>query len=306
MHVFVTGGSGHIGSAVVAELLDNGHSVVALARSDTSAAAVGAAGAEVRRGTIDDPAVLRQAALDADGVTHLAYHHDFSDSAAAAAVDLAAVRALGSGLENSGKPLVITSGTLLFAGLPGGRAATERDTGEGGPRIDSENAAVALAERGVRTSVVRLAPIVHSELDRHGFAVRLIDVARDTGVSAYVDDGRNRWPAVHTRDAARLFRLALESAPGSSRLHGVADLGIPFADIADAIARRLELPTTALTADDAVAHFGFLGTLVALDNPADNALTREALDWTPTGPGLLADLQEPHYFAAHPAPEGVR
>jgi nucleoside-diphosphate-sugar epimerase len=298
MRVFVTGGSGHIGSALVAELLDNGHSVVALARSDSPAAAVAEAGAEVRRGTIDDAEVLRQAALDADGVIHLAYHHDFSDSAAAAAVDLAAVRALGSGLENSGKPLVITSGTLLFAGLAGGRSATERDTGERGPRIDSENAAIALAERGVRSSVVRLAPVVHSELDRHGFVVRLIDIARATGVSAYVGDGRNRWPAVHTRDAARLFRLALESAPGGWRPHGVADLGIAFREIAHALAQRLDVPTASISADDAAEHFGFLGALVGLDNPTDNALTRETLGWTPTHPGLLADLREPHYFAA--------
>lgn len=214
MRVFVTGASGHLGSAVVPELVRSGHHVVGLARSDTSAAALSAAGAQVHRGDLDDPAGLAAAAAAADGVIHLAFKHDAmaaGDYEGAVAADLRVVEALGHALAGTGKPLVGTSGTLGFAGL--GRILTEADTLGTGPRVDAENAVVALAERGIRSSVVRLTPTVHSALDHHGFIPALISVARRSGVAAYVGDGANRWPAVHTLDAARLYRLALESAP---------------------------------------------------------------------------------------------
>jgi nucleoside-diphosphate-sugar epimerase len=296
MHVFVTGATGHIGSAVVTELHEAGYQVTGLARSDEAAAALTARGVNAHRGDLDDLDGLRAAAAAADGVIHLAYRHDFdNDFVAAAQTDLRAVEAMGEELVGSDRPLVNTSGTLLLALVAPGRVATENDTAEAGPRIDSENATIAMAERGVRSSVIRLSPLVHSTLDHHGFAHRLIDIARETGVSAYIGDGSNRWPAVHTLDAARLYRLALEKAPAGTRLHGVADEGVPFRDIAGVIGRHLNLPVAGISAEEA-GHFGFLSLFASLDNPTSNALTQKVLDWNSEGPGLIEDLDEGHYF----------
>lgn len=297
MDVFVTGASGHIGSAVVTELLEAGHQVTGLARSDKSAAALTAMGAKPHRGDLEDLDSLRVAAAAADGVIHLAYRHDDFDIdfVGAAQTDLRAVEAMGEELVGSDRPFVNTSGTLLLALVAQGRVATENDAAESGPRIDSENATIALAERGVRSSVIRLSPLVHSMLDHHGFTHRLIDIAREKGVSAYVGEGSNRWPAVHTLDAAHLYRLALEKAPAGTRLHGVADEGVPFRDIAGVIGRHLNLPVVSISAEEA-GHFGFLSLFASLDNPTSNALTQKVLDWHPEHPGLLADLAEGHYF----------
>ena len=297
MHVFVTGPTGHIGSAVVAELLDAGHQVTGLARSDQGAAALQAAGATARRGDLDDLDGLRDAAAASDGVIHLAFKHDFDDFAGAAETDLRAVEAMGEALVGSDRPFVITSGTLLLALIGQGGVGTEQDTLPGGPRVDSENAVIALAERGVRSLVIRLAPLVHSNLDHNGFAHHLINTARDTGVSGYIGDGSNRWPGIHTLDAARMYRLALENAPAGTRLHGVADEGVPFRDIAGVIGRHLNVPTASIAAEDA-GHFGFLALFASLDNPTSNALTQKVLDWQPERPGLIEDLDEGHYFGA--------
>jgi nucleoside-diphosphate-sugar epimerase len=296
MRVFVTGASGHIGSALVPDLQAAGHDVVGLARSDDAAATLQALGAEVHRGDLDDVDNLRHAAAAADGVIHLAFKHDFSDYAGAAATDLRAVLAIGETLQSTDKPFVVTSGTLLLARAAPGRLGTEYDAVDGGPRIDSENATIALAERGVRSSVVRLPPLVHSSLDHHGFAHWMIDIARDKGVSAYVGDGSQRWPAVHTLDAARLYRLALEAAPPGTRLHGVGDEGVPVRNIAEVIGHHLGLPVTSIPSENATEHFGFLGTLLVLDNPTSNGRTRELLHWEPVQPGLLDDLDAGHYF----------
>jgi nucleoside-diphosphate-sugar epimerase len=300
MRVFVTGASGHLGSAVVPELLAAGHEVVGLARSDAAAAAIDKLGAQVRRGDLDDLDLLRNEAAAADGVIHLAFRHDLmatGDMTGAAESDLQALRAIAAGSE--GKPLVNTSGTAMFALMANlGRPATEQDTLSGGYRIDSENFVAGLAADGIRSSSIRLTPTVHSSLDRHGFITGVIAAARKAGFSAYVGDGANRWPAVHTLDAARLYRLALEGAPAGSRLHAVDDEGVPFAEIAEAVGRNLGLPVRSITPDQAGAHFGFLGQMVQLDNPASSALTRELLGWAPTHPGLLADLDEGHYFRA--------
>ena len=297
MHVFVTGATGHIGSAVVAELLKAGHQVTGLARSDKSAAALTAKGAQAHRGDLDDLDGLRTAAAAADGVIHLAYRHDFdNDFVGAAETDLRVVTAMGEVLAGSDRPLVNTSGTLLLAGVAQGRTATENDAAEGGPRIDSENAVIALADRGVRSSVIRLSPLVHSTLDHHGFAHRLIDIAREKGVSAYIGDGANRWPGVHTLDAARLYRLAVEAAPAGTRLHGVADEGVPFREIAAVIGRHLDLPVVSISAEQAYEHFGFLSVFGSLDNPTSSALTQKVVDWHPDGPGLIEDLAAGHYF----------
>jgi nucleoside-diphosphate-sugar epimerase len=297
MRVFVTGASGHIGSPVVAELLESGHTVVGLARSDQSAAKLTAAGAKVLRGDLDDTDGLAKAATDSDGVIHLAFKHEAmrsGDYGSAIEADLRALAVIGEALAGTGKPLVSTSGTLMVAGL--GRTATENDTRESGPRVDAENAVIALADRGVRPAVVRLPPTVHSSLDHHGFIPMLIGIAREKGMAGYVGDGANRWNAGHTLDAAHLYRLALESAPAGSRLHAVGDEGVPFRDIAENIAGHLGVQAVSITPEDATGHFGFLGPLVAMDAPVSSALTQELLGWKPTHPGLIEDLDEGHYF----------
>ncbi|HEX4213606.1 MAG TPA: SDR family oxidoreductase [Candidatus Dormibacteraeota bacterium] len=296
MRVFVTGASGHIGSALIPELIEAGHQVVGLARSDRSADAVTALGAAVHRGDLDDLNGLREAAAASDGVIHLAFKHDFGDYAGSAATDLRAIETIGAALEGSGRPLVVTSGTLMLAMLGLGRVGTEDDSAPAGPRIDSENTTVALGERGVRSSVIRLSPLVHSSLDHHGFSHVLINTAREKGVSAYVGDGSNRWPGVHTLDAVRLYRLALEAAPAGTRLHGVADEGVPFRSIAEVIGRHLNVPVVSIPAEEAEGHFGFLGALVQLDNPTSSRRTGELLGWTPEHAGLIEDLDAGHYF----------
>jgi nucleoside-diphosphate-sugar epimerase len=300
MRVFVTGASGWIGSAVVPELLGAGHQVLGLARSDSSAAALTAAGAEVHRGALDDLDSLRAGAAASDGVIHLAFIHDFSDYEAAAQTDRRAIETLGAALEGSDRPLVIASGIL---GLATGRLATERDAGDrdsaAGPRIAGAQATLALAARGVRSSVLRLPPSVHGEGD-HGFVATLVAIARAKGVSGYIGDGSNHWPAVHRLDAARLFRLALETAPAGSVLHGVADEGVPVRDLAEVIGRHLNLPVVSISPEDAGAHFGWLGAFLAADAPASSALTQEEMGWHPAQPGLIADLDEGHYFQTTP------
>jgi nucleoside-diphosphate-sugar epimerase len=297
MRVFVTGASGFVGSAVVPELIGAGHEVVGLARSDAAAAALAAAGAEVRRGDLTDLDSLRSGAAGVDGVVHLAFVHDFSNMAESGRTDLHAIEALGTELEGSDRPLVVTSGTGLIAP---GRVATERDAADasapGAHRAPSEALTLALADRGVRSSLVRLAASVHDEGD-HGFVPVLIARAREKGVSGYAGDGANRWPAVHRRDAARLFRLALEHAPAGSVLHGVGDEGIPTRTIAETIARRLDIPAVSIPADDVARHFGWLGAFFAADIPASSALTRELLGWEPTHPGLVEDLDSSDYFS---------
>ena len=297
MRVFVTGATGYIGSAIVRELLATGHQVVGLARSDTAAAALKAADAKVHRGALDDLDSLRDGAAAADGVIHLAFNNvsETTDFAASAQIDLRAVETLGAALEGTGKPFVITSGTLLLASL--GRLGTEEDVADLAlPRVASENAVIAFARRGVRSSVVRLAPSVHGEGDKHGFVPSLIGIARAKGVSAFVGDGSNRWPAVHRLDAARLFRLAAEAAPAGSRLHGAGEEGVPFRQIAEAIGRQLKLPVVSVAAENTGDHFGFLSDFVSFDNPTSSTLTQELLGWRPEGPTLIADIEQGHYF----------
>ncbi len=301
MRVFVTGASGHIASAVIPELLANGHEVLGLARSDSAAEAVAALGAEVRRGELDDLDGLRDAASGADGVVHLAFKHealrtgDFLDAVAS---DMAATQAIGGTLEGTGKPFVTTGGTLMLAlGGVSGRPGTEDDQLSGGPRTDAANYAIGLAGHGVRSSVVRLPPLVHSDLDHHGFTTALIELAREHGSAAYVGDGANRWPAAHTRDVAALYRLAVEQAPPGSTLHGVGDEGIAFKRIAETIAAELGVGTRSVTAEQAPDALGFLTPFAGLDNPTSNAKTRALLGWKPTHPGWVEDVRAGHYFA---------
>lgn len=301
MRVFVTGASGHIASAVIPELLAHGHRVVGLARSERAAHAVAGLGAEVRRGDLDDLDGLSEAAADADGVIHLAFKHEAmrsGDLLGAVAADAAAIEAIGEALAGTGKPFVGTGGTLMLAmGGIRGRDGTEDDVMPGGPRVDAENALIALATKGVRASQVRLAPLVHSELDHHGFTPSLIGFAREHSCAAHVGDGANRWPAVHTRDVAVLYRLALEAAPAGSRLHGVADGGIPFKVLAETIATQLGVPTRSVTPEQAPEYLGFLSYIAHLDNPSSNRRTRELLGWEPTHPGWVADVRAGHYFS---------
>ncbi len=299
MKVFVTGATGYIGSAVVRELLTAGHQVLGLARSDAAAARLASAGAEVHRGALDDLNSLYDGARAADSVIHLAFSNisETTDFAAACQADLRTVETIGAALEGSGKPFVVTSGTLGLAMLGLGRLGTEEDVPDPAvPRIASENATITLAERGVRSSVVRLAPSVHGKGDKAGFVSTLISIARAKGISAFVGDGSNRWPAVHRLDAARLFRLAAESAPAGSRLHGAGEEGVPFREIAEAIGRQLKLPVVNVAAEEAGNHFSFLSTFVSADNPTSSAWTRQRLGWLPQGPGLIADIEQGHYF----------
>ena len=300
MRVFVTGASGHIGSALLPELIQAGHQVTGLARSDDAAARIEALGAQVRRGALSDPDGIAAAAAAADGVIHLAFDHGAmrtGDFAGAIDTDQHVLQAVAAALTGSGRPMVVTSGTLLLtrAGISG-RALTERDFATDGPRVEAENMVIELAGSGVRSSIVRLPPIVHSDLDHHGFAHVLIGIARDRGVSGYVGDGANRWPSVHTLDAARVFRLALEQAAPGSRLHAVAEEGVPFREIAAAIGRGLGVPTESVSAGDAAGRFAFLGGFVGLDNPTSSDLTRKELGWEPAHPGLIDDLEHGHYL----------
>nr|WP_090275300.1 SDR family oxidoreductase [Mycolicibacterium komanii]CRL68098.1 NAD-dependent epimerase/dehydratase [Mycolicibacterium komanii] len=297
MRVFVTGASGHIGSLVVRELLDHGHQVSGLARSDAGAEAVERAGAQVIRGTLDDLDVLAKAAGESDGVIHLAFKHDFNDYGGAVEADVRAVRAIGTALAGSGKPFVNTSGTAVLATGSSSTLATEQIVPPSeAPRVPSENATLALADQGVRASFIRLAPTVHGPTDRHGFIPTLIENARKTGQAIYIGDGTNRWPAVHNVDAARLYRLAVESAPAGSRMHGAAEEGIPFRDIAEAIGKQLDVPAVSVTVEEASEQLAFIGWIASLDNPTSSAITRQLLGWTPEQPTLLEDLSAGHYF----------
>jgi len=291
MRVFLTGATGFIGSAVIQELLGAGHQVLGLTRSDEGAQKLAAAGVEVHRGTLEDLDSLRRGAEAADGVIHLAFIHDFSQYQKAAAVDHRAIETLGAALAGSQRPLVVTAG---LAGLSTGRLSTEQDVPAGVGRT-SEPAALALVAQGVRASVVRLASSVHDAGDQ-GFVPYLIGLARQKGESAYVGEGLNRWPAVHRRDAAQLFRLALEQGQAGARYHGAADEGIPFRDLAALIGRHLNVPVVSKPVEQAADHFGWMGSFAGMDMAASSTLTQQWLNWHPTHPGLLADLEQGHYF----------
>ena len=303
MKVFLTGASGHVGTVVVSELLTAGHEVIGLARSDTSAQLLVKAGAKAHRGSLDDMESLTAGAQDADGVIHLAFKHDVAFSGnmvGAAEADMKALTALAKALEDTSKPLVGVNGTLAYGVAHPGHTTIETDMLPSGPRITSENFIIGLAAKNVRSSVVRLAPTVHGPLDNAvGFIPTLIRVARDKGFSAYIGDGLNRWPAVHERDAAKLFRLAVESAPAGSRLHAVHDQGIAFKDIAEAIGNILNLPMKRITLDEAHKHFGHLAYFVSVDNPTSSQMTQELLTWEPAQLRLIDDLNKGHYFHAN-------
>lgn len=295
MRVFVTGASGWVGAAIVDELIAAGHSVLGLARSDSAAAVIAARGAEVQRGTLDELAVLQQAAAECDAVIHTGFLHDFSRFAESCELDRRAILAMGEVLKGSAQPLLVTGG---MATLAEGRIATENDlprpASSAYPR-SSETTAAELAARGVRAATVRLPPSVFGEGD-HGFVPHLVALAREKGIAAYIDDGSNRWPSVHRRDAARVYRLALEHGVPASTFHAVADEGMAFRQIAERIAQGLNLPAMSLPPQDAAAHFGWFAGFAAFDVPASSALTRAKLAWEPTQASLMEELALPHYF----------
>ena len=304
MRIFVTGASGWIGSAVVPELIGAGHEVVGLGRSDESAAALTAAGADVVRGGLDDLDVLGSTAAASDGVIHLAFKHELAFTGnfeGAADADGQAIEVFGEALAGSERPFLIASGTL---GVAPGRVATEHDFPDldsphfaGGPRMRAINARTTLdlASRGVRSSVVRLPPTNHGDGD-NGFMAFLVNIAREKGVSGYIGDGTSRWPAVHRLDSARVFHLGVEQAPAGSVLHAVADEGVPIRDIAEVIGRHLDVPVVSVSPEDAPGHFSWLAGFLGLDSPAASTITRELLGWEPAQPGLIADLDQGHYF----------
>jgi len=310
MRIFVTGASGWIGSAVVPELIGAGHQVVGLARSDASAAALTAAGAAVHRGTLDDLDGLRSAAAASDGVIHLAFKHDLAfsgDFQGAADADRRAVETFGEALAGSDRPLVIASGLL---GLAPGRVATEQDghgpdaavaAFGGGPQARWETAefTLSLATQGVRSSIVRLPPTNHGDGD-NGFMATLVGIAREKGAAGFIGDGANRWPAVHRLDSARLFRLAVETAPAGSTLHAVADEGVPIREVAEVTSRHLDVPAVSISPEDAGEHFSWLAGFIGLDSHASGAQTHESMGWRPTQPGLIEDLEQGHYFRGSP------
>src|ERR1700722_4531761 len=297
MRVFVTGSTGFVGSAVVQELIDAGHQVTGLARSDAGAKSLAATGAKVQQGDLEDLDGLRRGAAASDGVIHTAFIHDFSNFMHSCAVEEPSIQTLAAELVGSGRPLVVTSGVALLAP---GRVATEEIApparSESYPRV-SEATAVAAAAEGVRASTVRLAPSVHGDGD-HGFVPRLIAIAREKGVSAYIGYGLNRWPGVHRLDAANLYRLTLEKGDAGASYHGIAEEGVPTHEIAEVIGKRLNLPVISKAPADAAEHFGFLGYFFGADMPASSKLTQERLGWRPKQQGLIADLDHPRYFQA--------
>jgi nucleoside-diphosphate-sugar epimerase len=292
MRIFVTGATGFIGSAVVRELIGAGHQVIGLVRSSAGAQALEAAGAQPYRGDLEDLARLRSGAAASDAVIHTAFRHDWSKFAESCEWDKRAIEAIGSVLEGSGRPFLVTSGL----GVAEGRAATEEDppfpSSAAYPRV-SEATAMALAARGVRASVMRL-PQVHDTL-KQGLVTYLVQIARNKGISAYVGDGQNRWPAAHVSDVARLYRLAVEQGAAGARYHAVAEEGVPLKDIAKAIGNGLNMPVVAIAPERSQEHFGFLGLFAARDGHASSAQTRARLGWHPTGPSLLTDLQNMRY-----------
>jgi nucleoside-diphosphate-sugar epimerase len=289
MRVFVTGGNGFVGSVTVRELIGAGHQVLGLARSDAAAASLTAAGAEVHLGSLEDLDSLRRGAAAADGVIHTAFNHNFSTYLANCAADRPVIEALGSALVGSDRPLIVTSGT-------GFQQENQRAADfSAHPRLTTEAAAADVAALGVRVSVVRLPPSVHGEGD-HAFIPMVIAAAREKGISAYVGDGLNRWPAVHRLDVAVLFRLALETSAAETWYHGVGDAGVPFRQIAEVIGRHLNVPVVSKSPEEAPDHFGFLGGFVGMDIANSSEKTQQLLGWHPVQPGLLADLEQGHYF----------
>lgn len=291
MRVFVTGATGFIGSAVVKDLIEAGHQVLGLCRSDEKAAALAAAGAAVHFGSLEDLDSLKDGAARCDGVIHLAFNHDFSGFAANCEDDRRVIRALGSALAGSARPLIVTSGTWMTNTAPGAPATEDGAVISSAvhPRAASEEAAAAVAAEGVNVSVVRL-PQVHDTV-RQGLVSYLIAIAREKGVCAYIGDGQNRWPAAHVLDAARVYRLAIEKAEPGAKYHAVAEEGVAFRDMAEAIGRRLNIPVESIAAEDAEAHFGWLAMFAGHDAPASSEQTRKKLRWRPTGPGMIADLE---------------
>jgi nucleoside-diphosphate-sugar epimerase len=297
MRVFVTGATGFIGSTIVPELINAGHKVLGLTRSDAGSRSLTAAGAEAHRGDLEDLGSLRSGAAQADGVIHCAFDHDFSNFVANCEKDRRAIEVFGAALAGSDRPLIITSVTGI-GNVVAGQPATEDtfDPSHPNPRKPSELAAASVSAAGGNVSVVRL-PQVHNTI-KQGLITRLVDLAREKGVSAYVGDGANRWPAAHVLDVARLYRLAVEKREAGARYHAVTEEGIPVRDIADVIGRGLKVPVVSLSSEEAAGHFGWLAMFAGLDLPASSARTQERLGWHPTGPGLIADLEHMHYFGA--------